>query len=244
MGYDKSRFVNPDEVPQDVLCPFCKQVAKFAQESKKWPCSGHLFCEECLHKRNLFGLTKCPRDGKKIKHHHLVPASLDRREKIAHLMIKCGFDGCHSVVPLFKLQQHEKYCLKNPEGRVKCDNLCGLVLSRSEYNDHDCYDQLRDLAILQQELNAKRKELSELQEKETEQAKKPTFDTVEKAAFNRQLEFVKGKIKDLQDKVDKRTKYDMEEPREVELASDAGSVNQEEVNHEVYRKEWIGKHTF
>ena len=142
-SYKGVEYTFLDTVPEDVVCPVCRELLEEAQQT---PC-GHLFCRKCLkkirvsHNRHF----TCPvcRVQHFCKASELMNDKYNQR-RVTNLRVKCPKVQCDWEGTVGKADDHKRgKCLFED---VPCSKGCGTLVLRSNLQSHisnDC--RLRSL---------------------------------------------------------------------------------------------------
>eukprot|EP00754_Rhynchopus_humris_P035029 Rhum_TRINITY_DN165_c0_g1::Rhum_TRINITY_DN165_c0_g1_i1::g.468::m.468 len=119
-----------EEVPADLYCGICKDVATNPHVTEE---CGHLFCLACV-KQSMVVSSACPicrHEGYSIRMDHRA------RRQIDALCVACGFAGCEWSGVLDSVRRHQEACPHRP---VACSfgfAGCTALLTPSELPRHE-----------------------------------------------------------------------------------------------------------
>lgn len=155
MGFDLDRFVNPDNIDDELKCGICRGVLQdplFLEECQ------HSFCKLCIEEWFKVSTTqKCPIDRNIVLRRKIKPLR-PLNNLLRKLKMKCNFasNGCEISVSMENLAQHMDVCQFDPTKMILCERGCDLMIRRSKYLNHDCLAEVKNrLTSLQQALEAK-----------------------------------------------------------------------------------------
>ena len=143
MGWDIKRFVDKEDVIEDLKCSICTEVL---EKPVQTPCD-HLFCDECIKQWLHQGQQTCPVDREQLTPDALKPASRITRQLLDKLHIHCKHyaEGCCLMSKLENMPQLIEHEL----------NLCEVVKK----------DQVREIrSQFKEEADELKKKISELEE--------------------------------------------------------------------------------
>ena len=130
-GYDEERFVTA--VNRNFLCLICFNVLK---DPVLCPRNQHCFCRGCITK-HLKNSRRCPTCADELTEETLTVPSRMVRDYLDELNIHCVYHdrGCHEIVQLQHLDQHEDSCGFTP---AVCRNQgCGATLNKRDLTIHE-----------------------------------------------------------------------------------------------------------
>ena len=159
MGFEIDRFVDKDNIVEEIVCTICTEVVK---DPVQTPCE-HLFCKECItkwltgeHEKN------CPIDRQAVSLNDLKPPSRMTRKLFDKLIIKCKnfSEGCK----LMAKYEDMPHLIKHETEECHVDqNLCMAKLQ--EEND----ELKKKVAIQNSKLSEFTKIIPEMERKIQEQ---------------------------------------------------------------------------
>ena len=148
-AYQGVEYTFVDTVPEDLVCPICKDLLDDAQQT---PC-GHLFCKKCLEKaknsqgyqrqvvsyESLFGgwhgeSSECPVCRSQQNKAAYDDTYNDRRVK--SLKVKCPNLPCQWTGPLSEVGKHKSSASGCQQEKVKCPKGCGEEMTRECLPQH------------------------------------------------------------------------------------------------------------
>ena len=152
-AYKGVEYTFVDTVPEDLVCPICKDLLDDAQQT---PC-GHLFCKKCLEKtKNSQGhqrqqvsfewhseplndgwhreSSECPVCRSKQSKAAYNDTYNDRRVK--SLKVKCPNLPCQWTGPLSEVGKHKSSASGCQHEKVKCPKACGEEMTRGCLPQH------------------------------------------------------------------------------------------------------------
>ena len=144
-AYKGVEYTFVDTVPEDLVCPICKDLLDDAQQT---PC-GHLFCKECLEKTISGqrchegyvvyggwhrGSSECPVCRSQQNKAVYDDAYNDRRVK--SLKVKCPNLPCQWTGPLSQVGKHKSSASGCQHEKVKCPKACGEEMTRECLPQH------------------------------------------------------------------------------------------------------------
>jgi hypothetical protein len=136
MGYDKNRFRNPGEIPEEVICAVCLDVLK--EPLQRDGCE-HIFCKDCIHEW-LSNHKECPECRQDLALDKLKDVPRVLKSLLNRLVINCDHhsDGCKEWQDLGQLKAHIKECPFTPDLVLHCP--CGQSFQREEsgFPVHGC----------------------------------------------------------------------------------------------------------
>eukprot|EP01061_Rhynchopus_euleeides_P009153 TRINITY_DN18297_c0_g1_i1.p1 TRINITY_DN18297_c0_g1~~TRINITY_DN18297_c0_g1_i1.p1 ORF type:complete len:403 (+),score=93.14 TRINITY_DN18297_c0_g1_i1:53-1210(+) len=144
------------EVPGDLYCGICKEVAVDPRVTQE---CGHLFCLECVE-RCLAASNLCPMcryEGFQVRTDHRA------RRQIGDLKVLCKYTGCGWQGAYTDIGRHQASCRNRP---VQCEFQfvgCATVLQPGDVHQHEVTEAAKHVRLLAVELQKERqrKEVSE-----------------------------------------------------------------------------------
>ena len=130
-GYDEERFVTT--INRNFLCLICFNVLK---DPVLCPRNHHCFCRGCITK-HLENSQRCPTCADELTEQTLTEPHRMVKDYLNESKIRCVYHdrGCHEIVQLQHLDQHEDSCGFTP---VVCTNEgCGVSLNKRDLIHHE-----------------------------------------------------------------------------------------------------------
>ena len=144
-AYQGVEYTFVDTVPEDLVCPICKDLLDDAQQT---PC-GHLFCKECLEK--TMSSQRC-HEGYAVdegwhRESSECPVCRSQQSKAAYddtynnrrvksLKVKCPNLPCQWTGPLSEVGKHKTSASGCQQEKVKCPKGCGEEVTRGCLQQH------------------------------------------------------------------------------------------------------------
>ena len=135
-SYKGIEYTFVDTVPEDLVCPVCRELLDEAQQTS----CGHLFCKKCLEKIRRGKRLSCP----VCRTEHFCKGSESMNDKynerrVTNLRVKCPKIQCDWKGTLGKADDHKRcQCLFE---NVPCSKGCGTLVLRRNLQSHlvnDC----------------------------------------------------------------------------------------------------------
>ena len=130
-GYDEERFVTT--INRNFLCLICFNVLK---DPVLCPRNHHCFCRGCITK-HLENSRRCPTCADELTEETLTEPHRMVKDYLNESKIRCVYHdrGCHEIVQLQHLDQHEDSCGFTP---AVCTNPgCGATLNKRDLSIHE-----------------------------------------------------------------------------------------------------------
>ena len=150
MGWDIDRFVDKDNIIEDLVCTICTDVV---DDPLQTPCD-HLFCNECITQWLKGGQKTCPVDQEKLTLNALKQPSRMMRPLINKLTLKCKnyTQGCK----LMSKYEDRKYLLEH-------ENEGCLVIQKIRFSKIQ-----KENDVLKKEISSQGSKVTELSQKVSE----------------------------------------------------------------------------
>jgi hypothetical protein len=108
MGWDISRFLEKDNIVEDLLCTICTDIIEDPVQTN---CE-HTFCRECISTWLEGGQRTCPEDRQQLSSNDLRPPSRLTKQLLNNLIVRCKnySDGCRLMSKfedMPRLMEHE-----------------------------------------------------------------------------------------------------------------------------------------
>ena len=157
-AYKGVEYTFVDIVPEDLVCPICKDLLDDAQQT---PC-GHLFCKKCLaktknsqgHQRQhvRYGWHGEPLNDGWHRESSVCPVCRSQQNKAVYddtyndrrvksLKVKCPNLPCQWTGPLSEVGKHKSSASGCQHEKVKCPKACGEEMTRGrlpQHQQHSC----------------------------------------------------------------------------------------------------------
>ncbi|CAF1247721.1 unnamed protein product [Rotaria sp. Silwood1] len=138
MGFDIERF--PNIIDEELICSICRGVL---QDPLQIPSCEHIFCRRCIEEW-LSQTQICPVDRTPIEMNQLKLVPRILKNLLNRLEIMCENEGCTTVVKLDVLASHLADCEYDKNKLIQCKNGCGLIISKANYQNHNCVQALNN----------------------------------------------------------------------------------------------------